>query len=167
MRQLLKYNDKESMKSVSCKMVLYEAKCEFCNACRRFVESRDIKGVFTFFDIYSEEAEIIIQKNNLSTQDSYDSIVVTDEQGLYHTKYRACLYIAKHLKQPWPIISWLLWIIPNVFGDWCYDYISKHRKFIENKWYLRQNCKSNITNCVLKNHCASSVYFENLVQPWT
>ncbi|MFT5037311.1 MAG: putative DCC family thiol-disulfide oxidoreductase YuxK [Candidatus Azotimanducaceae bacterium] len=110
--------------------ILYEADCGFCNVCRRFVEKRDSNGTFTFIDIYSEEASNLIRKTGHPQSREYDSIVVTNGQNLYLHKYPACLYIAKRLRQPWPLLALLLRIIPNFIGNWGYDLVAHNRKHL-------------------------------------
>jgi predicted DCC family thiol-disulfide oxidoreductase YuxK len=108
-------------------LILYEAKCGFCNACRRFVEKRAGQTTFRFIDIYSGDAAKILQQNNIPQQQYYDSIIALADNVPPSQKYKACLYIARHLQQPWPTLARLFRIIPDCIGNWGYTLVSKNR----------------------------------------
>lgn len=105
--------------------VFYQADCDFCNACRRFVERRDTPGHCVFKDI--KESEYALGKKR-----GFESIVVVVDNEHIYTKFLACLYIGKQLKNPWPYIVVALGIVPKSVGDWGYDVISNHRNILLN-----------------------------------
>lgn len=95
--------------------VLYDADCRFCDKCRNFAEKRQGENTTLIFkDIGDRNA---------------DSIIV-DPDGLKLEKFPASLYIAKHMKQPWPFIAAIGKVIPNAIGNWGYDWVSRHRNFL-------------------------------------
>jgi predicted DCC family thiol-disulfide oxidoreductase YuxK len=104
--------------------VFYQADCDFCNTCRRFVEQRDISGFCVFKDIKESEY-------SLGKEKGFESIIVIDGEYTY-TKFSACLSIGKQLKNPWPYIVWVLEIVPKSIGDWGYDWASNHRNLLIN-----------------------------------
>ena len=96
-------------------IVLYDADCAFCNVCRRFAERRQKMNVqFVFEDIGDRNAETII----------------IEPETLKLEKFPACLYIARHMRGPWPIIAATLRILPDRLGNWGYDWVSRHRSFL-------------------------------------
>lgn len=106
-------------------VVLYEPNCAFCRLCKAFVEKRDPTKRILFTDIntypieFSDNEEIRGQKP-----------LAALEGDRKYTRFRACQCIARYMKEPWPKIAWILYLIPKPIGNWGYDLVANHRDIL-------------------------------------
>lgn len=109
-------------------VVLYQGECLFCNWCRCFLEKRDIRKVFKFVAIKSEEGIALIQEHTLHiTIEHPDSIVVIVPEEEPKYKWQACLELLHQASWVLMLLRVLLLPIPLWLGNRIYDCIGRHR----------------------------------------
>lgn len=110
-------------------IVIFDGVCNLCNSSVQYIIKHDKQNKFLFTPLQSKTGQFIFKTFNIDISKT-DSIVLYSPDNTISIKSSAALKIAKHLGFPNNLFSVFI-IIPRVFRDWVYDYISKNRY----KWY--------------------------------
>ncbi|MEJ2545413.1 MAG: DUF393 domain-containing protein [Calditrichaceae bacterium] len=113
-------------------IILFDGDCKLCNGSVRFIEKRDRNKQFTYIPLTSKEAENLINKFGVDTNE-IDSVLLVQNDKLF-THSTAALTIARNLSGFWPLF-YILIIIPKFIRDSVYRYIASHR----HKWFTKIN----------------------------
>lgn len=112
-------------------VILFDGVCNLCNGAVNLIIDHDPRGKFAFAPLQSEQAETILEKFNLTTQD-FDSIVLIKNDQIFF-KSRAALEIARDLEGFYPFL-YIFKFVPRFISDFIYDIIAKYRY----KWFGRR-----------------------------
>ena len=117
------------------KIILFDGRCNLCNASVKFIIKRDSKDVFRFVSLQSDMGRKILGKLPLKIQKT-DSIILFESDDAYFYKSEAIFEIAKSIG----IIFYCLLIfrlIPTIISDKIYDHIAQNRY----RWFgKKENC---------------------------
>ncbi len=105
-------------------MIVFDGVCNFCNASVDFVMARDPQQKYKFGTLQSDAGQVILQNNNLSTQDFETFLYI--QHGTVFTKSTAALKVAKGLTGVWPLLYGFI-IVPRLIRDTVYQFIARRR----------------------------------------
>ena len=111
-------------------IILYDGFCNLCNDSVRFITKRMKSGVeLEFIAQNSDEGIALISKFPENIRNSNSVILL--HGGKPYIRSAASLRCLKYLRQPWPILFPLGWIIPLPIRDLIYQIIVRfrHRDF--------------------------------------
>lgn len=117
------------------KIILFDGVCNLCNSSVAKVVKNDRNNTFVFASIQSKIGEEIINYLGIDIKKT-DSIILYEPNVAYDIKATAALKIMNSFGGIWALTQ-LLWVFPEGFRDFIYDYIAKNRY----KWFGKQeNC---------------------------
>jgi len=129
------------------KIILFDGVCNLCNSSVQFIIEQDTKNTFLFSSLQSDFGQKFLKENSLKL-DNFDSIILIDEDKIFH-KSDAALRIAKKLKAPVNFL-YIFMIFPQFLRDFGYDLIAKNRyRFFgkqESCWIPTEELKSKFLN---------------------
>ena len=104
-------------------IVYFDGVCGFCNRTVDFLLKRDTAATLRFAPLQGETA-----RDHLPEQDrtSLDSLVVSRGEKSWR-RSAAVVRTLWQLPAPWPIMGWLLWLIPLPLRDLGYRLFAKVR----------------------------------------
>ena len=104
-------------------IVYFDGFCGFCNRTVDFLLKRDTAATLRFAPLQGETA-----RDHLPEQDrtSLDSLVVSRGEKSWR-RSAAVVRTLWQLPAPWPIMGWLLWLIPLPLRDLGYRLFAKVR----------------------------------------
>jgi predicted DCC family thiol-disulfide oxidoreductase YuxK len=106
------------------RVLLFDGVCNVCNGWVRFVIQRDPQARFRFASVQSPAGQAILEWCGLPTE-TFDTMVFV-EDGRAFFKSTAFLRAVRHLRRPWPWLSWGL-AVPRPVRDWLYDRLARNR----------------------------------------
>lgn len=116
-------------------LILFDGICNLCQRSVQLVIKNDRGRRFRFASLQSAAASRILQHYDYQADELSSFLLVED--GELHRKSRAALRVAKRMDGAWPLIFYLFFWIPALFGDPIYDFIGKRRY----KWFgKRESC---------------------------
>ncbi|QNM86309.1 thiol-disulfide oxidoreductase DCC family protein [Polaribacter pectinis] len=117
------------------KVILFDGVCNLCNNSVSKVIKYDKKNTFIFAAIQSNSGQQIINYLNIDTSKT-DSIILYEPGDSYDVKSTAALKVMQDFGGVWSLTT-LLWIFPEGFRNFVYDYIAKNRY----KWFgKKESC---------------------------
>ena len=117
------------------KVILFDGVCNLCNNSVSKVIKYDKKNTFIFAAIQSNSGQQIINYLNIDTSKT-DSIILYEPGVSYDVKSTAALKVMQDFGGVWSLTT-LLWIFPEGFRNFVYDYIAKNRY----KWFgKKESC---------------------------
>lgn len=117
------------------KIILFDGICNLCNNTVSKIIKRDKKNVFVFTSLQSKTGKEIIKHLKIDAS-KIDSIILYEPGISYDIKSTAVLKILGNLSSYW-VLSNLLMLLPEIFRNFIYDFIAKHRY----KWFgKRETC---------------------------
>ena len=110
-------------------ILFYDGDCGLCHGAVLFVLKRDKAGVFRFAPLQGETLLEWVPAE--ARAELPDSLVLRLEDGVLLTRSNAVAAMLKRLGGPWPVLGFLLRIIPRFLRDLGYDGVAKirHRLF--------------------------------------
>lgn len=108
--------------------ILYDSKCNFCNAVIRFVDRNDKRKFFHTISLYNPKAREILKKRGLQFID-LNTVYLADNSGIYK-KSKAVFKILKQLGFPVNTLA-VFGVLPSSITDYFYNIIAKNRY----KWF--------------------------------
>jgi predicted DCC family thiol-disulfide oxidoreductase YuxK len=117
------------MASPSNPVVLYDGVCGLCNRFVQFILHRDHTDQFRFASLQSPVAAEILQRNAIAPDLSTVYVVVDYQRPSEHVlgRSRAILFVLRELRQPWPLLGSLGYLVPRFLRDLIYDRIASNR----------------------------------------
>lgn len=109
-------------------VVLYDGKCNFCNAIVNFVIRNDREKKFRFAPIQSREARKMLRDHNEAFASLQTVYYVNNNE--VSKRSRAVFSIFNELGYPYKIFSWFS-VLPLFITDSVYKFIAKNRY----KWF--------------------------------
>ncbi len=109
-------------------IVLYDGKCNFCNAIVNFVIKKDKKKKFRFAPIQSKEARKLLRDHNEAFASLHTVYYINE--GHVEKRSHAVFGIFRQLGAPYSMFS-LFRYLPKFITDGVYKFIAKHRY----KWF--------------------------------
>lgn len=120
---------------INKKVILFDGICNLCNNSVTKAIKHDAKNTFLFASIQSETGQKIINHLKIDTSKT-DSIILYEPGVSYDLKSTAALKVMNDFGGFWQLTK-LLWIFPESFRDFVYDYIAKNRY----KWFgQKESC---------------------------
>ena len=113
------------MELINKYIVFFDGDCNLCNFWVRQVLKNERKDNIYFADLNSAFSKNKLTQLGINST-NIDSIVVLFQNKAY-TKSDAISLILRQLKFPYPFLSFILKLIPNLFTDFFYDWIAKYR----------------------------------------
>lgn len=110
-------------------IVIFDGVCNLCNSSVKYIIKHDKQNKFLFTPLQSKTGQFIFKTFNIDIS-KIDSIVLYSPNNTISIKSSAALKIAKKLGFPNNLFNVFI-IIPRVFRDLVYDYLSKNRY----KWF--------------------------------
>ncbi|WBX70119.1 thiol-disulfide oxidoreductase DCC family protein [Tenacibaculum retecalamus] len=110
-------------------LILFDGICNFCNKSILMIIKHDTENKFIFASLQSDIGKEIIANLAIDTL-KIDSIILYKPGIAYYIKSTAAIKIMNQFNGLW-IISYLLWIFPEVIRNVVYDFIAKNRY----KWF--------------------------------
>jgi predicted DCC family thiol-disulfide oxidoreductase YuxK len=112
------------METDSSHIVLYDGKCNFCNAIVNYIIAKDKKQVFSFAPLQSKEARKLLREHN----EAFASLktVYLVENGNVYKRSKAVFYIFRTLGYPYALLSWFRFL-PVFITDAAYKFVAKNR----------------------------------------
>lgn len=110
-------------------LILFDGICNFCNKSILMIIKHDTENKFVFASLQSDIGKEIIANLAIDTL-KIDSIILYKPGIAYYIKSTAAIKIMNQFNGLW-IISYLLWIFPEVIRNVVYDFIAKNRY----KWF--------------------------------
>lgn len=114
----------ETKIQVSGPVVLYDGKCNFCNAIINIIIRNDKKALFQFAPIQSREARQLLRHHNEAFASLKTVYLVADGEVCKRSK--AIFGVFKKLGFPFNVLSWFR-ILPSFLTDAVYNFIAKNR----------------------------------------
>lgn len=111
-------------------IIIFDGNCNLCNHSVKYIVKKDIKKKFLYLSNDSDEAKQLLESFNL-IESSKSSIVFLENNQIF-LKSTAVLKIAKHLGGAIKLTS-LFIIIPRIFRDPVYDWVSRYRHVLYKK----------------------------------
>ncbi len=105
-------------------MIFFDGVCNLCNGFVQFIIKRDLKDVFRFGSLQSENVQEILKGVHANALDL--TTVVLLENGNAYTESDAILRIVKHLHAGWRLFSVFI-IVPKPIRNAVYRFVAKHR----------------------------------------
>lgn len=105
-------------------VVLFDGVCNLCSGSVQFVLENEKDNKLFFASLQSDFGQEILKKNKLSTA-TFDSIIFLEGEKIY-SESDAALKIAKHLKFPYSLLSFLS-IIPKFIRNAVYKWVARNR----------------------------------------
>ncbi|TXD48408.1 thiol-disulfide oxidoreductase DCC family protein [Polaribacter sp. IC073] len=115
------------------KVILFDGVCNLCNTAVTKTITFDAKDTFLFAAIQSKKGQEIINYLKIDTSKT-DSIILYEPGVSYEIKSTAALKIMNDFGGLWQLTR-LLWVFPEVFRDYIYDFIAKNRY----KWFGKKD----------------------------
>ena len=117
------------------KIILFDGICNLCNSSVLKVIKFDKKNAFVFCAIQSSKGKEIISYLNIDLR-KIDSIILYEPGVCYDIKSTAALKVMNSFGGIWTLTN-VLWIFPETFRNYVYDYIAKNRY----QWFgQKENC---------------------------
>ncbi|WP_299665287.1 thiol-disulfide oxidoreductase DCC family protein [uncultured Polaribacter sp.] len=107
------------------KVILFDGICNLCNNSVIKAIRHDKKNTFLFAAIQSESGKQIIDYLKIDTSKT-DAIILYEPGISYDVKSTAALKVMNDFGGMWNLTK-VLWIFPEGFRDFIYDYIAKNR----------------------------------------
>lgn len=111
-------------------VVLYDGRCNLCNASVRFIIGRDPQGQFRFAPLQSEAGRRLLATCPPALQEA-DSVVLI-ENGRCHAHSTAALRVLRRLRGPWLLLYGFI-AVPPLVRNAVYHLISRNR----HRWFGR------------------------------
>jgi len=115
------------------KIILFDGRCNLCDALVQFVIKHDKNDVFRFVPLQSDLGSQILQHIGIDPKHT-DSIVLYEPGVAYYYKSAAALEITRNLGGLFHFGTFFK-IIPTPLRNIVYDYVAKNRY----KWYGKKN----------------------------
>src|SRR6266576_3234595 len=117
------------MPSPSNPVVLYDGVCGLCNRLVQFILRRDHADQFRFASLQSPLAAEILQRHAIAPDLSTVYVVLDYQRPSEHLLARssAILFVLQELRQPWPLLGKVGYLVPRFCGDSLYDRIASNR----------------------------------------
>ncbi|MDP9121067.1 MAG: DCC1-like thiol-disulfide oxidoreductase family protein [Acidobacteriota bacterium] len=106
-------------------VVLFDGYCNLCSGSVQFVLRRDPHGHFHFASLQSPAGERLLAAAGFPKGETGTIVLV--EGGTGSTRSEAVLRIARGLRQPWPLLSSILRLVPRPLRDHLYTLIANRR----------------------------------------
>jgi predicted DCC family thiol-disulfide oxidoreductase YuxK len=118
-------------------IVFYDGICGLCNRFVQFVMQRDGEKRFRFAALHSDTAHHLLQPYRVHLSNVSTVCVMVNpgspEEKLF-TQSDAAVEVTARLGGMWPMVSFLLKIIPRSLRDWGYRSIARRRYQIFGKY---------------------------------
>jgi predicted DCC family thiol-disulfide oxidoreductase YuxK len=105
-------------------LMLFDGVCNLCSGWVRFAIARDPEARLRFAPIQSPLGQGFLERHDLPL-DAFESFYLI-EDGQVFEKSTAFFRMARHLRQPWPLLA-AGRIVPRPIRDWLYDRIARNR----------------------------------------
>ena len=115
-------------------VLLFDGVCNLCNWAVRFILKNEKDHLIKFASLQSEPGKKILFENHIPFPGPESIIFI--ENGKVYSKSEAILFVVRHLKSPWHLLSGLR-IFPVSFRDGLYDLIARNRYKVFGK---KENC---------------------------
>lgn len=109
-------------------VLLFDADCNFCRYCVRWLIKRDAQGALLFAALESAPARRLLREHGFPP-DYSDSVVLIDANDEAHFKSEAVLRAIREIDLPWRLAAGLR-AIPRFLRDPVYTLVSKNRPAI-------------------------------------
>ncbi|QTE23384.1 thiol-disulfide oxidoreductase DCC family protein [Polaribacter cellanae] len=117
------------------KVILFDGVCNLCNNSVIKAIKHDKKDTFLFASLQSDSGKKITNYLGIDTT-KIDSIILYEPNVSYDVKSTAALKVINDFGGIWNLTK-LLWIFPEGFRNFVYDYIAKNRY----KWFgKKESC---------------------------
>lgn len=113
-------------------LIVFDAECVFCSGFARFMTRHDHANRFRFVSAQSDTGRRLYEKYDLDPEDWSTNIVIVG--GKAYLKLAAFCAAMRAIGWPWRILA-IADLIPQRFGNWCYDRIAQNRYI-----FGRRNC---------------------------
>lgn len=104
--------------------MLFDGVCNVCNASVQFILKNERAPTIQFASLQSARGKELVEKHRL---DGDVSTVVWVEGDRVLTRSSAIAASMKHLRGVWPVLAWMLWIVPKPLRDIGYILFAKNR----------------------------------------
>lgn len=111
-------------------VVFFDGICVLCNRSVAFVRRHDLRGVFKFATLQGPEALACFARRGIDVRDLAAIFVITELGTPRERVYRASsavLAIARRLRWPWRLASYVMILVPRPLRDWFYGQIARRR----------------------------------------
>ena len=105
-------------------VLLYDGDCALCNASVRWLYHRDPAGRIRYAALQSRPGRFLLVRHGLDPE-ALDTVVFV-EDGRAFVRSTAALRALRHLRFPWPALSWLR-VIPAFLRDAIYRVVARNR----------------------------------------
>lgn len=105
-------------------IMLFDGVCNVCNASVQFVLKHERAPEIQFASLQSDRGRELVAKHGL---DGDISTVVWIEGDRVHTRSSAIVASLKRMRGAWPVLAWLLWVVPKPLRDLGYILFAKNR----------------------------------------
>lgn len=106
------------------RIVLYDGVCGLCDRSVQFLLRVDHDRALSFAPLQGETA-VILRRRHPEIPADLDTVVYV-EGDRAHLRSRAFVRLARHLRYPWKLVSWL-WIVPAPLADLVYRLVARVR----------------------------------------
>lgn len=103
---------------------MFDGVCNFCNYWVNFTIERDVKNLYKFAALQSDEGQLLLQQYNVDQINSESFILIRGEN--VYTKSTAALEISKNLSGPVKLLYPFIFL-PKFIRDFIYDLVAKNR----------------------------------------
>ena len=115
-------------------VVLFDGRCNLCDASVRFIIDHDARDVFHFAPLQSSVADELLK--DCPEARNTDSVVLV-EGGRCYTHSTAALRIAGRLRGRWSLLAYLR-VVPRPLRDVIYNLVARNR----HRWFgRREHCR--------------------------
>lgn len=106
-------------------IVLFDGVCNLCNGGVNFALDHDPVGEFRFASLQSKIGRSLLRRSGKDADDISSIVLITNENAYF--KSEAVLRIAQKLDGVLPVLGFGGFIVPNLFRDVVYRFISENR----------------------------------------
>jgi predicted DCC family thiol-disulfide oxidoreductase YuxK len=117
----------------SAPIIVFDGLCVLCSSGVRWMLDHDPSGASRFAVIQDPLPRALYQHYGLDA-DRFDTFMVLS-RGIAYTRWEGILAAGRTMRQPWRGLAGLGRLIPDVIGDYGYDWVQRNRL----RWFGSRN----------------------------
>lgn len=106
-------------------LIIFDGMCVLCSSGVQFMLARDPEGSTRFAAIQEAVPRALYAHYGLDA-DAFDTFMVLRD-GQPYVKWQGVLAAGRTLPQPWRALAAAGRLIPDVIGNWIYDWVQRNR----------------------------------------
>jgi len=106
-------------------IVVFDGVCLLCNRWVDFLLRHDHAGRYRLAAMQGNHGRRLLQTHGLSADDPASFLFV--QNGTGYTDTQALIRVLSGLGRGWPLLAWIIRVVPGFIRDPMYRWVAKHR----------------------------------------